>query len=546
MPSASRPFLSLRHASFLLGDRRVFPDTNWTFQEGEHWAVLGANGSGKSLFGDALRGGLPLATGELIYHFRAPRGLAHEDAIGHVSFDERKQDLHQAVLQSRWNSIEEETASTVTESLSYERLMQINPFEIRPNEKAERRKFAARQRRAFELLHIEGFRSRTLLSLSNGERQRVELARALCRPLRLLILDEPFAGLDDATRRNLGTLLEELMSTRLRVLLITIREQDLPSSITHVLEVSGCSLAGVRSASRSYKKFTEHSPVRPRNWCNTERAQVTESASDRGEANGPILIELKDVTVRYGDRVILDSISWEVREHESWALLGANGSGKSTLLGLITGDNPQVYSNQVRTFGRQRDGESVWELRHRIGYTSPELHVHFDGSASCLEVVASGFAGTVGLFEKPTASQVRAARAALRSFGLSGTENTPLFGVSNGLQRLVLLARALVNRPRLLLLDEPCQGLDQAHREQFIATINRLILKKQTTVIYVTHRSDELPPAINRVFRLEPPVAQAKRRVNTSRSETVPCPAAHQETKRNTWTSFLNTRRMVF
>jgi ABC-type cobalamin/Fe3+-siderophores transport system ATPase subunit len=129
-PHRRQPFLSLRDAAFRLGDRLVFEHTSWVFRRPEHWAILGANGSGKSLLADALRGRLPLVHGELRYHFQPPPGLSPEEAISHVSFEDRKAEVHDTVVQSRWNSLEEESGSLVRDYLSYERVMDVNPFEV--------------------------------------------------------------------------------------------------------------------------------------------------------------------------------------------------------------------------------------------------------------------------------------------------------------------------------------------------------------------------------------------------------------------------------
>src|ERR1017187_3502552 len=185
---------------------------------------------------------------------------------------------------------------------------------------------------------------------------------------------------------------------------------------------------------------------------------------------------MRHITVRYGKAVILNNINWTIRAGESWALLGPNGSGKTTLLSLILGDNPQVYTNEVIVFGHQRGGgESVWDIKRHIGWVSPELHLHFNDSATCFEVVASGFHDTVGLFQSPTARQRTASRRCVARFQLLAFAGRPLFSLSAALQRMVLLARALVKQPRLLILDEPCQGLDSAHREFFVSAVDALI-----------------------------------------------------------------------
>ncbi|HXP63668.1 MAG TPA: ATP-binding cassette domain-containing protein, partial [Dongiaceae bacterium] len=532
-----RPFLSLAGAAFRLGEGIVFENTSWVFHRDEHWAIIGANGSGKSLLADAVRGRLPLAQGRLRYHFRAPPGLMPEEAIGQVSFEVRKGEAQGAVMQSRWNSFEEESGLRVRDFLAYERVMEANPFEVTGRHEQARRRFERRRRRAVGLLRVEPFLERTLISLSNGERQRVELARALCHPLRLLILDDPFVGLDSGMRQHFELVLESLMRTRLRVLLITTRLEELPPQVTHLLCVDRCRVvaAGPRAEMLSLVLPGQQArcllhvaagpraeilsmgpskswlaPTRPIRAGNGGRRGASAALRARGApksgaaaAGDCELVRLRDVTLRYGQSTILEGIDWTVRAGESWALLGPNGSGKTALLSLILGDNPQAYANEVVVFGRRRGtGESIWEIKRRIGSVSPELHLHFNDAVTCFEVVVSGFHDTVGLFHEPSARQRALARRWLARFGLSEFARSPLFALSAGLQRMVLLARALVKGPRLLLLDEPCQGLDPAHRQVFVKAVDDLVRDGAVTAIYVTHRQEEIPPSIRRVLRL--------------------------------------------
>lgn len=313
---APRPFLSLQEGMFRLGDRLVFPSTTWTFRTDEQWAIIGANGSGKSLLADGLRGRLPLVRGELLYHFRPPAGLSPEEAIGHVAFEDRKREVHGAVVQSRWNSLEDLEALRVREFLSYDRVMEVNPFEVTGGQSDARRQFGRRRRRVAELLDLERLLGRTVLSLSNGERQRVELARALCRPLRMLILDEPFAGLDTAMRAQLQRILARLMATPLRVLLITTRPEDLPRQITHVMRVGNCRVAGTGKR-REMVGTAAEGPRRSRDHGFLRAAECLHVAV-AGDSHAPgELIRLNRVTVRYGKRQILRDVSWTVRSGES-------------------------------------------------------------------------------------------------------------------------------------------------------------------------------------------------------------------------------------
>jgi molybdate transport system ATP-binding protein len=499
------PFLSIRDATFRLGDRLVFENSNWTFRHGEQWAIIGPNAAGKSIFADCLRGILPLVHGELSYHFKPPPNLSLEEAIGHVAFEDRKSEVHGAVVQSRWTSFEQDASLQVHEFLSYERVMNVNPFEVSRNHATARSNFERTARRAIGLLRIEEFLPRTLLSLSNGERQRVQIARALAQPLRLLILDEPYVGLDASMRRYFHKVLERILATRLRVLLVTTRVDDLPSHVTHLARVEDCQMVAVGPCAEVLRH--QHSGF-GLNWSDIQKRPQTANDKLRFRArtvrrSGPNLIELRNVTVRYGTRNILHNLSWTVREGESCALLGPNGSGKTTLLSLIMGDNPQAYLNEVSVFGRRRgDGDSVWHLKRQIGSVSPELQLHFDESISVSDTVLSGFYETVGLFEGPTPRQVASGRRWLRRLGLLRFAELPLFSLSAGLQRMTLLARALVKAPRLLVLDEPCQGLDPEHRHLIITHIDALIRTGAVTAIFVTHRPEEIPRSVKRILRL--------------------------------------------
>ena len=201
--------------------------------------------------------------------------------------------------------------------------------------------------------------------------------------------------------------------------------------------------------------------------------------------------------------MILRDLSWTVREGESWAVLGPNGAGKSALLSLIAGNSPQVFASEVFLFGRRRGtGETREEVRRGIGEVSPELHLHFNDALTVLETVLTGFTDSLVLTARPTASRRRDAVRVLRRFGLSREQDTPLRGLSAGYQRLALLARALVKRPRLLLLDEPCQGLDAVHRARFLQMLEDIIVTGETTVLLTTHRRDEIPSGVRSVLRL--------------------------------------------
>lgn len=488
--TVSPPLIELVGASLRVGERLLFRNTSWIFRHGEQWALVGPNGSGKTLFASALTGAVPVVRGE----FCMPAG-----AVAHVSFEQQKFIAGNAPAAARWFSLEEDAAPPVYQFLSQDSVEDINPFEIVIRSQAAARTFAQHQRRVVRLLGIAPLLEQPVPSLSNGEMRKVLLARALLREPQLLILDDPFTGLDARFRGDLRKILEKLMRRRaVHLLLIATHPDELPRGITHVLRVNRCQVVdqGRFAKRRIRESLTVAYPSRLRALPCPRTS--TSSKPTRAE---PELVRLTDVTVRYGERTILENINWVVRRGESWALLGPNGSGKSTLLSLIIGDNPQAYANDVRVFGRRRgDGDSVWALKRRIGWVSPELHLHFPDAQTCLEVVLSGFDEATGCYRRPTGRRRKIARRWLASFMLAGCAEQPFGSLSAGLQRMTLLARALVKGPDLLVLDEPCQGLDSAHRARFIQTVEALL--RHSTVIYVTHRRDEIPRGINRALRL--------------------------------------------
>ena len=215
------------------------------------------------------------------------------------------------------------------------------------------------------------------------------------------------------------------------------------------------------------------------------------------------LVRLENVTVRYGARIILHKLSWEVRPGERWAVLGPNGAGKSTLLSLLNGDNPQAYAQAVWLFGRRRGtGETVWDIRRRVGFASPELLTYFPGAPSCRAVVASGFADSLALGPAPPA-HLAAADCWLAVLGLAGFADVPLPQVPASVQRLCLVARALVKAPPLLLLDEPAQGLDAGQLAHFRAVLDVICQATNVALVYISHHAAELPASLTHTLRLE-------------------------------------------
>jgi molybdate transport system ATP-binding protein len=199
----------------------------------------------------------------------------------------------------------------------------------------------------------------------------------------------------------------------------------------------------------------------------------------------------------------LDTINWQVKKGEKWALVGPNGSGKSTLLSILTADNPQRFANDYDLFDLKRGGASMWDVKSKIGHVSPELHLYFPQETTVFKTIASGFFDATGVyFRKLTEEQIQQTNVVAEWLNVGALLEKPFKNLSKGQQRLVLLARALVKNPPLLILDEPCQGLDFAAVEHFKQVVDTVCDSPERTLIYVSHYQYEIPSCVTRTLRL--------------------------------------------
>jgi molybdate transport system ATP-binding protein len=341
-------------------------------------------------------------------------------------------------------------------------------------------------------LGVRGQLAQPFMTLSNGQTRRARLARALLAQPELLILDDPFIGLDAAGRAELSVLLGELIRDGKRLVLIC-RADAVPGWVTDVLRLpappphpgKGAGRLG-EGRSRTPNPTT---PFPPR------------EGGDHNPNASPLL-ELANVSVTHVGRAILDRVSWTVRAGERWAVVGPNGSGKTTLLSLLCGDHPQAYANDIRLFGRQRGtGETIWDVKRNVGLVSPEFHLYFTEPLTAARAAATGFFD--GVADHPTTlEQNGRVRELFAAFGIAPLAERPFRCLSTGEQRLVLLTRALVKRPKLVILDEPFQSLDVERMELCRNWLDHELGEDQT-LLFVTHDSAELPGSVTRTLRLE-------------------------------------------
>ena len=458
-------------------EQRLKAPVNFTFNKGEAVAVVGRNGAGKSLVANIIMDTFPLIQGKAEYMFEQTpewvyqkiKLLAFKDAYG--------ADDSSYYYQQRWNSTEQEGYPTVEEFLGSGILEKSGLFDMKAH---------------------AGYR---LVHLSSGELRKVQIIKALSSEPELLIIDNPFIGLDAESREEFSAALKEI-SKKVGIILLLSDLLALPDFITHVYAVKEC--ADFRKY--TVKEYLRDSPFK----AETGRRELPEqkrvailNLPAAKESGSEYVVRLKDVTIAYGGKTILDKVSWDIKRGEHWALSGHNGSGKSTLLNLITADNPQSYACDIELFGRKRgSGESIWDIKREIGYVSPELHRAFQKNVSVRDIVASGLLDTVGLYVKPPKEKMPLCDFWMDMFGIGGIAEKMFLRISSGEQRLALLARAFVKDPQLLILDEPLHGLDTCNRMLTREIIETFCRRPGKTLIMVTHYPQELPSCIDKIKKL--------------------------------------------
>ncbi len=471
---------------------RMAEPVNFEACDGEHIAIVGPNGGGKSMLVDMIVGRHPLLKSDPQYDFSPSQKTMVSDNIKYITFRDTYggDNDHTYFLQQRWNQLEiDESTPIVRDKLE-------EAFQMAGNDTPERREL---QNHIYQLFHMEHLLDKYIILLSSGELRKFKLASTLFAEPRVLIMDNPFIGLDAETRDQLKMLLMKLSDERaLQIILVLSKTDDIPTFITHVVEVKGMKVMP-KISRQAYIEQQEKAET-PSRLLSPEKEQAILDLpyNSEREYHNPEVIKMNKVCIRYGERTILKDLDWTVKNGERWALSGQNGAGKSTLLSLVCADNPQSYACDIALFGYNRgSGESIWDIKKHIGYVSPELHRSYQRDMPAIRIVASGLMDSVGLYVKPREEDYDVCRFWMSVFGLEGLEERGFLKLSSGEQRLVLLARAFVKDPELLILDEPLHGLDNKNRKLVKEVINTFCQRKNKTMIMVSHYKEELPECID-------------------------------------------------
>lgn len=486
---------------------RMKAPVNLTINAGEQIAIAGSNGSGKSRLVDIITGKYPLLMNEVKYDFSPSPLKLVSDNIKYITFRDSYGDNDSTYYyQQRWNQHDiDENTPTVGRLLedAFANAENGNTFGMSETEQQEahKRRLLLREK-LYGMFHLDTLLDKYIILLSSGELRKFQLTKTLLSGPRILIMDNPFIGLDAPTRRQLSDLLRTLIEeTDLQVILVLSKTDDIPDFITHVIPVEHLEVLPKVSRQVYYSehkqtsapdiKLVRHILGYP------EKPETFTTTDDEG-----FILKFNHVSIVYGQRTILKDVNWNVKQGEKWALSGENGAGKSTLLSLVCADNPQSYACNIELFGRKRgSGESIWDIKRHIGYVSPEMHRAYMKDLPTIDIVASGLNDSVGLYVRPKPEQREFCEWWMDLFGIKELKDKTFLRISSGEQRLCLLARAFVKDPELLILDEPLHGLDDKNRQMVRNIINAFCQRKNKTLIMVTHYENELPEAItNKLF----------------------------------------------
>ncbi len=469
-----------------LPDLRFTAPVNWRIDEGQQWAVVGPNGAGKTLIADIMQRKFAFKEGEVVF---SGDGKV-SDFIKSIAFKDiySLADCRNSYYQQRWHSTETEEMPTVEELLKEyagsDNLAKILTF-----------------------FGIEDLLPKRLIFLSSGELRKFLIVRTLLSRPRVLILDNPFIGLDAPSRDLLVEMLGQMTKLNgVQVVLLLSNPNDIPAMITHVLPIHDrtCLPPLTREEFMSDTELIARLfPTEGIHACEEVGKVCLPVDMSKIASFHEVTLRMEHVKIRYGSRTILEDLDWEIKNGEKWALFGPNGAGKSTLLSLVYADNPQSYANTLYLFDRKRgSGESIWDIKKRIGYVSPEMHLYYKENVPTLNIVGSGFFDSIGLFRKCNAEQETVALEWMKVFGIEHLKDRLFLTLSSGEQRSALLARAFVKDPDLIILDEPLHGLDVSNKKKAAAIIEQFCDRPGKTLIYVTHYPHELPTCVDKRFEL--------------------------------------------
>ncbi len=453
--------ITLKNLSVNFDDHFFLTAVNWQLNDQQHWVITGPNGAGKSALAACLLGAGEVENGAI-------DGLPANIAV--VSFEAQAK-----LIDAERRKDDADILDVISEGTSVQEILDEGCVNFEE------------QKRLVDAFQFSELTGRSFRKLSTGETRKVIIIKALTSNADLLILDEPFEGLDLHSDKLLKTLLQEQALSTPMVLVLN-RFDEKPDFVTNIAYVDNGRLAHTVSC------VDEQAVAELKQLLHLKTSDLKIPPKDNDSSvqnlNGErSLVNITNARIAYGDTVIFDNLDWQINPGQHWQISGPNGSGKTCLLNLITGDHPQCYVNDIQIFGMQRgQGETIWDIKQHIGYVSSALQWEYKVSVSVRNAIISGFYDSIGIYQRYSDEQKQIADQWLELLGMQAFADKPFNQLSFGDQRLVLIARAMIKHPPLLILDEPCLGLDDLNRQLVLALIEKICLSSDTTVLYVNHR----------------------------------------------------------
>lgn len=467
----SEPVVHIQNLNLKYKHKFVLRDLNWAINRGDNWLVNGISGSGKTALAKIIAG-LQKAVGQIDIYFdytsKLPARVMYVESWYQFKNIEGVANFY---YQQRYTSLQIKETLTVEADLKL--FGKENNLDFAQAEAVIQALGFAEQKQA------------QLIELSSGEHKKLQLVKALWLKPQLLIIDQPYTGLDVNSRKSLNMLLNEIAAEGVTLILIC-NDTSFPECINRFALMENGQITEFFSAKDL--QLTQDIVI----------GDMPEFLNVSPDYSSESIVKMVDININYGEKQVLKNINWEVNKGERWLLQGHNGSGKSTLLSLLNGDHPQAYANELYLFGNRRgSGESIWDIKQRIGLISPEFHWYFDTSSTVWQSIASGLYDNFGLQLELPYTKAKQVDDLVAYFGLTDIKNETMGTLPLGKQRLVLLARTIIKNPELLILDEPCQGLDQQQTKYFNQLIDELC-SNGMTLIYVGHYESDLPATLQK------------------------------------------------
>ena len=471
--------LSLTKAGLKIRRQEKLTNINLDINAGDYTGIYGQNGSGKTLLAGMIGGNYRLSEGSYISDENLKTAVVTSEEQ-RIMLEKDRHDDDSEYMEGRVDP-----GRSVLKILKGSADDKLTITEIR---------------KLVELFDMNHILDRGIRFLSTGEFRKMLIVKAMLTKPDILVLDDPYTGLDIETREKLHSLIGVMRENVKALVIISGRAKDL-SECSRLFLIESRSLSELGSPDEITDKLSQSKRVLTPQ-LNLNLRNNSDKSNNDADASAE-LIRMESVNLSYYEEKILNNISWSVRTGEHWQIAGPNGSGKSTLLSLITGDNPKAYGQDIWLFGRKRgSGETIWEIKQKIGYVSGTLQREHRISQSVLSVVVSGYFDSIGLYEKPDPVQLENALRLCADFGIRDLTEQPFSSLSEGMKRSVLILRALIKKPEVIILDEPCQGLDDINSEMVLDAANEIILREHSTLLYVSHDPDYRMENILRFMKL--------------------------------------------